>query len=65
MASEALTIDALSKMATDIGLTHLTPEHLQQLMRATEAARARRDALHSRTLTPADEPAHVFQLPSE
>ncbi len=65
MASDLLTIDVMRKMATDIGLTHLTTEHLQQLMRATEAARGRRDALHVRTLTPADEPSNVFQLPND
>lgn len=59
------TLDEMRRMAAEIGLTHLDDQHLQQLLGATEAARARRDALPIRTLTPADEPAHVFQLPQD
>lgn len=62
MASDNLTIDDVRKMAADIGMTRLTDEHLQQLLRATQAARARRASLHTDTLTYADEPAHVFSL---
>jgi len=56
-----LTLDQIRAMAAEIGLTRLTEEHLQQLLRATQAARARRAALPVATLTPADEPAHVFR----
>ena len=44
------------------GLTRLTDEHLQQLLRATQTAQLRRAALPTANLTPADEPAHVFRL---
>ena len=56
-----LTLDQIRAMAAEIGLTRLTEEHLQQLLRATQAARARRAALPVATLGPADEPAHVFR----
>jgi hypothetical protein len=49
-------------MAGGIGLTALTGEHLQQLLRATRAAQARRALLPVASLTPADEPAHVFHV---
>ena len=65
MADDGLTLDEVRTMAADIGLTRLTEEHLQQLLRATNAARARRAALPLADLTPADEPAHVFSLASE
>jgi len=61
MADDALTLDEIRRMAAEIGLTRLTDEHLQQLLRATQAARARRAALPVATLGPADEPAHVFR----
>jgi hypothetical protein len=51
-------------MAVEIGLNRLTEEHLQQLLRATRAARARRTNLPLASLDPADEPAHVFRLES-
>ncbi len=57
-----ITIEDIRRMAEDIGLTHFTDEHLQQLLRATRTARARRAALHTGELTPADEPAHVFNV---
>jgi len=47
-------------MAAEIGLARLTEAHLQELLRATRAARARRAALPVATLVPADEPSHVF-----
>jgi len=56
-----LTLEEIRGMAAAIGLTRLTEEHLQQLLRATQAARARRAALPIATLSPADEPAHVFR----
>jgi hypothetical protein len=49
-------------MAAEIGLSRLTDGHLQELLRATRTARARRAALPFAILTPADEPAHVFRL---
>jgi len=62
MTTGNLTIDDVRKMAADIGMTHLSEGQSQELLRATQAARARRAALHTDTLTPADEPAHVFSL---
>jgi hypothetical protein len=62
MADDALTVEEVRRMAEEIGLTRLTDEHLQQLLRATRAARARRAVLPVATLTPADEPAHVLHL---
>lgn len=61
MASE-ITLETVRIMASDAGLTRLTDEHLQQLLRATRTAQARRAALPTADLTPADEPAHVFRL---
>jgi hypothetical protein len=58
--SDDITLDEVRRMAHDIGLTRLTDEHLQQLLRATRTARTRRAALPTGELTPADEPAHVF-----
>ena len=58
---DELTLEEFRRMAAEIGLTRLTDEHLQQLLRATQAARARRAALPVATLGPADEPAHVFR----
>lgn len=62
MANENLSTDDVRKLAADIGLTRLTDAHLQELLRATNAARARRASLHNDTLTYADEPSHVFSL---
>jgi hypothetical protein len=62
MANEILNMDDVRKLAADIGMTRLTDEHLQQLLRATNAARARRASLDSGGLTYADEPSHVFSL---
>jgi hypothetical protein len=59
---DEITLDAVRSMAIDAGLTRLTDEHLQQLLRATRTARARQAALSTGDLTPADEPAHVFRL---
>lgn len=55
-----ITLDDIRRMAADAGLTRLTDEHLQQLLRATRLARQRRAALPMADITPADEPAHVF-----
>ena len=62
MANDQLTIGEVKRMAEEIGMTHLTDEHLQQLLQATNEARARRGALPVGNLTPADEPAHVYRL---
>jgi hypothetical protein len=62
MTDENLSIDAVRKMAADIGMTRLTDAHLQELLRATNAARARRATLNNDTLTYADEPSHLFNL---
>jgi hypothetical protein len=61
MAEDKLTLDEVRKLAADIGWS-LSNEHLEQLLRATRAARARRATLPVATLDPADEPAHVFRL---
>ena len=62
MGNDQLTIGEVKRMAEEIGMTHLTDEHLQQLLRATNDARARRAVLPVAGLTPADEPAHVYRL---
>jgi hypothetical protein len=61
MAEDKLTLDEVRKLAADIGWS-VGNEHLEQLLRATRAARARRATLPVATLDPADEPAHVFRL---
>lgn len=66
MENNTLTLAEVRRMAADIGLTHLTDEHMQQLLRATNAAHARRAALRTlmqtQGITYADEPSHVFRL---
>ena len=62
MPDDTLTLDEIRRMAAEIGLSRLTDGHLQELLRATRTARARRAALPFANLVPADEPAHVFQL---
>lgn len=62
MADDSLTLDEVRRMAAEIGMTRLTDEHLQQLLRATRTARARRASLPIGSLSPADEPMHVFRL---
>jgi hypothetical protein len=57
-----ITLDEMRRMAAEIGLTRLTDEHLNQLLRATKAAQQRRAALPTGGLVPADEPAHVFRV---
>ena len=64
MADDSLTLDEVRRMAAEIGMTRLTGEHLQELLRATRIARERRAALPVASLGPADEPAHVFRLSS-
>ena len=65
MMNESLTLDEVRRMAAEIGMTRFADEHLQQLLRATNVARARRKALPLGETTPADEPAHVFHLAAE
>lgn len=65
MADEPLTLESLKQAAADIGMTRLNDAHLQDLLRATQAARARRKNLPTHTLTYGDEPAHVFSLTGE
>ena len=62
MEPDSLSIDEVRRMAAAAGLDRLTDEHIQQLVRAANVAHARRRSLHAATLTPADEPAHVFRL---
>lgn len=62
MANDDLTLDDVREMAADIGMTRLNDAQLHELLRATRAARARRAALATGTLTYADEPSHVFSL---
>ena len=62
MSDQELSMDEIRRMAAEIGMTRLTGEHLQQLLRATQAAQARRGTLAAAGLTPADEPAHVYRL---
>jgi hypothetical protein len=59
--SDELTLEEVRRMAAETGLTRLSDAHLQELLRATRVARARRAALPVATLGPADEPAHVFR----
>lgn len=61
MANDDLTLNDVKKLAAEIGMNRLTDEHLQQLLRATKAARARRAGLPLE-LGPADEPAYVYTL---
>ena len=60
-----ITLETVRAMAKDAGLERLSDEHLQQLLRATRTAQARRSALPTADLTAADEPAHVFRLDPE
>ena len=62
---DELTIEQVRAMAADAGMTQLTDAHLEELLKATKAARARRAVLRSNTLVPADEPAHVLRLGAE
>ena len=63
MANE-VTLEDVRRMAADVGLTRLTDQHMQELLRATKTAQARRAAMPQTDLTPADESAHVFRLDS-
>jgi hypothetical protein len=63
--AEDVTLDEVRRLAAGLGMTRLTDEHLQQLLGATKAARARRASLKVEKLVPADEPAHVYRLGPE
>lgn len=65
MPDDPLDLAAIRRMAADIGLTRFDDTHLQQLLKATRAARARQQSLPFGSLTPADEPAHVYSLNDE
>jgi hypothetical protein len=53
---------AIKQMAEEIGLTRLTDEHLEQLMRATATTHGLTSVVAAGTLTPADEPAHAYRV---
>ena len=61
MAAKELTLEQVRRMAEELGMHRFTDEHAEELLRATNTARARRTALKSDTLGVADEPAHVFR----
>ena len=50
MPDDDLTADEVRKMAAQIGMTRLEDQHVQQLLRATIGARARRAASNRRWL---------------
>jgi hypothetical protein len=60
MPKDTLTLENLTAMAAEIGLTRLGEEHLQQLLRVTNAIRRLGPLLPAADLTPADEPAMAF-----
>ncbi|MGE0798366.1 MAG: hypothetical protein AB7G13_19730 [Lautropia sp.] len=60
--SNETTLNDVRRMAAAAGLTRLTDDHLQQLLRATKAAQARRAELPAADLSWADEPSQVFRL---
>jgi hypothetical protein len=62
MESDSISIDEVRRMAAAAGLDRLTDAQMQELVRATNVAHARRKALGIASLTPADEPGHVFRL---
>ena len=62
MPGTDVTLEDVRRMAADIGLSPIADEHADELLRATNAARARRAALRIEKLDAIDEPAHVFRL---
>ena len=62
MEPDSLSIDEVRRMAAAAGLDRLTDAQMQELARAANVAHGRRKALAISTLTPADEPGHVFRL---
>jgi len=65
MPDDDLDLDTLRRMAADIGLDRLGETHIEQLLKATRVARERQRSLPFGSLTPADEPAHVYSLNDE
>lgn len=61
MADTDLTLEQVRVLAAQAGLARFTDEQLQQLMRTTNASRARVQRMGLDKLTYADEPAHVFR----
>ena len=61
MADTDLTLEQVRVLAAQAGLDRFTDEHLQQLVRTTNASRARVATMGLDKLTYADEPAHVFR----
>lgn len=51
------------RLADQLGLHKLSESDLAKLLHAARIANARREALDTSGLTPADEPALVFRLP--
>lgn len=51
------------RLAAALGLHKLTENHLQQLLNALRVSAARRSLLDTDSLSPADEPAHLFRIP--
>ncbi len=64
MASNDKDLSELKRRAEAVGLTRLTPAHLEQLQRAT-ASIGKMKATLPDELTVADEPAHVYALKPE
>ena len=62
MADDNLNLAQIRALALEAGFDRFSEEHLEQLMRATNASRARRKKLRTQKLTYADEPAHVFRI---
>ncbi|MCC6534407.1 MAG: hypothetical protein IT531_17785 [Burkholderiales bacterium] len=65
MTESVLTLDQVRAMAADLRLDRFNDAQLEELTRATNAARARRAKLGIERLSLADEPAHVFRLDDE
>lgn len=65
MANTDLTLDQIRILAAQAGLDRFTDEQLQQLMRTTNASRARVRKMGLEKLTYADEPAHVFDADAQ
>ena len=65
MTQRDLTLEQIRQMAAEADFERFSEAHLQQLMRATNASRARRKKLGIERLVYADEPAHVFRLTDE
>lgn len=51
------------RLARQLGLDRIADSDLAMLLNAAKLADARRGALDVASLSPADEPAHVFVLP--